>query len=177
MIIFGPYELIPYVLENHPNTNVYNFTSLYEDLKKISILPPVNTMYMDEKQFDFFFQDYIFSNDSVFMNFFDSIMVPVYMGNNVYLAVDNREGSIFQMISSSLMKIIQCRYGYHCAYINDIIDIECLNPDEFFTADGIMRLDLDKERWTGILTSMMSINQIVGESHSEGYGFMDTYGI
>ena len=66
MILIGPAELIPLMVSYGYNDNMvfYNLTSLSEYIPKINILPPVNTMYMNEKEFDFYFNNYIFDNDA-----------------------------------------------------------------------------------------------------------------
>ena len=105
-------------------------------------------------------------------------MMLIHNGAHVFLAVDNREGSIFQMVNSSLAKIIQCRYGYHISFVNTIEDLEYVNKDESFTTvEGISRFDYDKERWTGMKASKMQLQEIVGSTHMDGIGYMDTYGI
>ena len=180
MILIGPAEVIPFVLMKDPeNINVVNLTSLKEGLDKLNILPEVNKMYMDEKQFDFYFNSYIFENDRIFFEFFSKVMMPIYDGKNVFIAVNNdEESSVLQMVSYSFAKIIQCRYSYHCSFVNTPEDLEYVNVDETFTdKEAIERFDLDKERWTGLKASKMSLQEIVGGKHMEGIGYLDTYGV
>ena len=189
MLVLGKPNLLQAFMSMYPNTVVYNLDSLIEGFPKVEILPPINTMYMDQKQFDFFFQDYIFRNDSIFYEFMSKIMMPLYMGNHVYLLTsgdpfnDLHDGTaIFSMVNESLLKIIQCRYGYIGAIINQYEDIEYLRRDSLFSVEGIQILDRDKERWTAMTAGRMSPQEILNtaENPTELNDLVmsgDTYGL
>lgn len=177
MLVFGEPNLVPAMITRHPNTLVVNFTSLLEGYPKLDILPDPSTLYWDDNKFDQYYNTHIFCNDNVFLSFFTNIMMPLYMGTNVYMMVDNREGSIFQMVTMSLIKIIQCRYGYIGAIINSIDDLDYVE-EGLFTPDGIQRFDFDKNRWTVMTAANMTFNQILNTNGIENsVGVPDTYGI
>ena len=54
------------------------------------------------------------------------IMFPLYIGQDVFLLVDDSQ--IMEMMTESLQKLIQQRYGYNSAYITCEEDI--LNADD-----------------------------------------------
>ena len=120
---------------------------MVEGYPKIDILPPVTQIdYSDERQFDISFSQFIFNNPIVFYEFFSKILYPVYAGYDVFLLVTRN--MLFDMISESLLKLIQQRYGYNGAIINEASDIYYLNPDETFTTAGIYNFDIDKQRFS-----------------------------
>lgn len=146
MIILGDIRSIPVYFKG--DLLVYNLSGMAEGYQRIDILPPVNQInYSDERQFDIFFSQFIFNNDNIFYEFFSKILYPVYSGYDVYLIVTRNP--FFDMISESLLKLIQQRYGYNGAIVNNAVDIDYLNPDETFTTAGIYNFDMDKQRFTG----------------------------
>ena len=57
-------------------------------------------------------------------------------------------------MNESLIKMIQQRYGYNAAVINDINDLDYVNPEDFsFSIQGLHNLDEDKKRLVMILES------------------------
>jgi len=159
MLLAGDYTCIP----DMKNLHVYNLSSLVEGYPKVDILPPVTQIdYMDELGFDISYSNYIMTNDNVFFEFFSKIIYPLYNGIDIYLIITRN--IFYDRITESLFKFIQQRYGYLCAIINEVSDIEDLNPDIGFTTAGIFNLDIDKERFSLMYTynNMTSDGKIVG---------------
>lgn len=149
MLLLGDFRSIPDI----QNLVVYNLSSLYEGCPRVGILPPVNEVnYADELSFDIAYSNYIMTNNMVFYEFFSKILYPLYNGFDVYLMVTRN--IFYDRISESLLKFIQQRYEYIGAIINEPDDADYINPDMGFGIMGIYNLDLDKEKFSMIYTTM-----------------------
>lgn len=133
-------------------TVVFNLTSYRENIPKLDLLlPPREIGHFVDRDFDIAYMNYILGNDRVFYQFFGSIIMNLYLGFNVYIAISDEDWSI--NLIESLLKLIQQRYGYNGLRINDISDytsaIESGNSksgfDKFY---GLANLDLDKNRYS-----------------------------
>lgn len=177
MLVLGPHQLVPYFVEENPNTKIYNLTSLVEGYEKINILPPINGVYLDEILFDKYFHDFIFNNEPVFIEFGTKILYNLFSCINVYIIVDPNEINIFGTISETLLKIVQCRYGYHGAIVNTINDIAYLNKDEMFNVSSINIVDMDIDRILYNSVKNMSPLDILKTSNEYCEITRDSYGI
>lgn len=176
MIIFGNYNVLEELLNNDsadPNagidaTNsldpsnlvVFSLTGMREGFPTLGILPPNTILFSDdpnERISDEIMMNYIFSNDNIFFEFFSKVMYPLYSGADVYIVVTN--GSVFDSITESVIKIIQQRYGYNAAYINYADDLSYIDKDTNFSLTGVYNFDIDKERYTAIGASTFGIPQ------------------
>lgn len=132
---------------------VYNFTSMREGYQRLaSLIPPNSLGYYVDLQFDQLYAQYILNNDCVFKEFFDLIYC-LYIGNDVYLIISNDNWS--ENLIESLLKLIQCRYGYNGVKITCEADyyfyLNQKEQPEFDPGFGLWNLDQDKERYAMIL--------------------------
>lgn len=135
------------------NVIVFNITSLNESIPKLKLLtPPGNIGYLDGRDFDIAYYNYIFSYDNVFFEFFQ-IIYNLYIGNDVYLAmIDGIDWS--ENLMESLLKVIQQRYGYNAYRIEYPQDYQnALNHrSDFDPTFGLVNLDADKMRYTMMIS-------------------------
>ena len=145
MLIVGDHKCVGYL---SPHIKIYNISSLLEGYIKLNILPyPVR--YSDEKEFDLAYALYILEHDNVFFDMM-KIIYNLYIGNDVYLLITIDQFS--EIVTESLLKFIQQRYGYIGNRINDPEDLETLVPGDF-TLFGVFNLDQDKERFSYLITN------------------------
>lgn len=126
---------------------ILNLSSLIEGFPRVHLVPSVTTQYNNDKEFDIAYANYIFSNDYTFMEFM-KIVYPLYCGEDVFLLVSRNENT-HDIITESLCKLIQQRYGYNYQLLNEKDDIDYYD-DSGFNIVGLQTLDLDKERMTYI---------------------------
>lgn len=148
MLIIGSYEAIPVTEIQEQNGVILNLSSLIEGFEKVHLAPSVQPELNDEKNFDIAYAEYIFSNDDPFMEIM-KIMYPLYEGNDVYLLVSRGEDT-YDIVTESLCKLIQQRYGYNYQIINYMCDLNRYD-DSGFSATGIQIFDKDKERYVKIM--------------------------
>jgi hypothetical protein len=139
------------VISNN-QTVICNLTSYREDIPKLDLLlPPREIGHFVDRDFDIAYMNYILGNDRVFYQFFGSIIMNLYLGFDVYIAISEEDWSI--NLVESLLKLIQQRYGYNGLRINDMNDytaaVESGNFKSRFDVDyGLANLDLDKNRYS-----------------------------
>ena len=142
MLLVGDIRCLPDSLEKFV---ILNLSSLAEGFQRVHLVPSVSARYNDDKEFDMAYANYIFSNDLVFMEFM-KIIYPLYIGQDVFLLVSRNEDT-HDIITESLCKLIQQRYGYNYQLINTKDDIDYYD-DSNFSLYGIQTFDVDKERMT-----------------------------
>lgn len=142
MLLVGDIRCLP---DNLNNFLVLNLSSLAEGFQRVHLVPSIPNMYNDDKEFDLAYANYIFSNDYIFMEFM-KIVYPLYIGNDVFLLVSRNEDT-YDVMTESLCKLIQQRYGYNYQLLNTKDDIDYYD-DSNFSLTGIQTLDQDKERMT-----------------------------
>lgn len=140
MLLVGDIKCLPDHLDR---LVIINLSSLAEGFRRVYLVPSIPTMYNNDKEFDISYANYIFSNDYVFMEFM-KIIYPLYLGNNVFLLVSRNENT-HDIITESLCKLIQQRYGYNYQILNNKDDINYYD-DSDFSITGIQTLDQDRER-------------------------------
>ena len=79
------------------------------------------------------------------------IIYNLYLHNHVYILV--YQSDTFDIVTESLMKLIQQRYGYHCQWLNEPSDFNYYD-DSDFSFNGIYNLDIDRERYETIMLCM-----------------------
>lgn len=145
MIIFADHNCLSPELFSDSNNVFLNLSSLLEGFDRVNILPPFNINRQD-KDFDMYYHDYIFSNDNVFYEFM-KIVMTIYYNKNIIILVTKDD--FYSLVSESLMKILQQRYGLISNNINNIDDLNYVVECEF-TLNGIYNMDIDKERFVNI---------------------------
>lgn len=134
----------------------YNFTSIKEGMNNLSLLIPSNpSLVPNDINFDIQYANYIMNNDNVFVEFFQ-IIYNLYLGNNVFIAVENDPYFEWaENLLESLMKLIQERYGYPAVKIESEEDY--IFAESNFVGDfkdyGLYNLDCDKERFVALVSS------------------------
>lgn len=151
MLIFGDYKMIPSIQNKIEDLNILNFTSLKEGIEKVFLIPPFQLQFFDERTFDINYFNWIFQDDTFFMELM-KIMIPLYFGNNVFIAVTN-ENNMYDYLTESLQKLIQQRYGYISNIIYCEEDLDTLVEGSFHIM-GISNLDIDKERFEILYSKM-----------------------
>lgn len=136
---------------------VYNFCGLVEGFRDANLMPPNSLGAISEYEFDIRYMHYILDNDYVFMNFM-SIIMDLYYGKNVYLIISDINNDWCSMITESLLKLIQQRYGIVAAEINSFEDIFYVEDSTFNPYYGLANLDMDKERYTYLCESIRLAN-------------------
>lgn len=150
MLIFCPTKCVDFIPMNVPINDmvVYNLTSMNEKYPRVAILPPRIHCY--ENEFEGFLYNYIFSNDEVFFEWMDKIIMPLYLNTTVVLTVS--ENSLFNFVTESIESIILKRYGYISHILNEPDDVfflgEKMDNGGEFGILGIGNMYNDKERYT-----------------------------
>ena len=146
MIVFGNHTTIPY------NTKepwyIINLSSPLEGVQRINIMPPYYLKFNinDTNNFDIQYLDYIFSNDTIFYEFMDKLIIPIYLGWNVYV-INSNSDEIFDYISESIQKILQQRYGLLVNNVSEYEDYDYIEETSF-SLQGVYNLQIDKERYS-----------------------------
>ena len=147
------------LLNNLQGFTVYNVSSMYEGIPRLNILPTAMINCGDEKMFDMSYANYILENDAIFSEMM-KIMYSLYMNENVALLVTRNP--VLDVITESLLKLIQQRYGYSAYLINCIEDLEYVNIDFSFSLAGLYNFDIDKERFV-VLNPQLFIGDVNDE--------------
>lgn len=142
MLLVGDIRCLPESIEK---LVVLNLSSLVEGFERVHLVPSIQTHYDNEKEFDLAYANYIFSNDYLFMELM-KIIYPLYSGFDVFLLVSRNEDT-YDVVTESLCKLIQQRYGYNYQLLNIADDIDYYD-DSNFSLTGIQTFDIDKERMT-----------------------------
>lgn len=142
MLLVGDIRCLPDSIDKFV---VLNLSSLAEGFERVHLVPSISASYNDDKQFDIDYANYIFSNNYTFMEFM-KIVYPLYTGADVFLLVSRNENT-HDIITESLCKLIQQRYGYNYQLLNNKDDIDYYDESNF-NIYGIQTFDMDKERMT-----------------------------
>lgn len=145
-LFYGEYQYC----QGLENFKVYNFCSLRAGLPNQLNLIPSNTLgAVNEYDFDCRYASWILANDATFMSLMNIVM-DIYNGINVYIAV-SFVTEWETVLTESLLKLLQQRYGLVATYITSIEDIIESNDVDFqMCGYGLYNLDADKERWSFI---------------------------
>ena len=143
MLLYGTIEN----LNTPDNCIIYNFSSLNEKYTRLNLYPPKELGNKYDFNFDLNYAAYILNNDNIF---FDLMMIiyNLYQGNNVYLLIDDDLSGL----KDSLLKFIKQRYGYNATRINTLEDL-IYSENTDFSKEGLLNLDIDKERLSYMLES------------------------
>ena len=118
-----------------------------ENYTRLNLLPPLEFGKDYDYNFDILYAQYILSNDNIF---FDLMMIvySLYQGKDVFLLIDDEVSGL----NESLLKFIQQRYGYNASRINTLDDL-LYSEDSDFSREGLINLDVDKERLSYMIES------------------------
>lgn len=174
MILFTPIEAFKDLIRSdqlaREKVVLFNLNSFAEGFEPIRILPNTDEIYNftgDELILDQMLMKYIIENDAIFFEFFSKIMYPFYSGLDVVILVTNQEP--YSLITESIIKIIQGRYGYNAPLINEADDFSPSYFDGDVTLYGIYNLDQDKLRYSGMSAAKFGVPNDVGNLHFEDH--------
>ena len=144
------------VTNNLNSPIIYNLSSFYngyDNVQNLAVrLSLLNNSQMSMREFiytvefDILYANYILNNTASFCDLM-KIMINASCGRNIVILVHHDEYR--DAISESLIKLIQERYGYNCWEIDDVDDLESAS-ESFFSAQGIMNLDFDKNKFDNL---------------------------
>lgn len=154
-IIFTPLYNLPYSFYDNMNIErvyKYNLSSMLQATQLSGLVPPANILtpegYMSGSyvtpEFDQAYYDYILSNDQTFMSLM-AIVGPIFKDPQALIQVLIEHSIIKDIISESLAKLIQQRYGLNVYFINDLEDLEEVGESNF-SIPGIFTMDADLQR-------------------------------
>lgn len=146
MLLYGDYRNI------QDTCTIYNFCALVEGFQDAGLMPPNSLGALSEYDFDIKYMHYIFDNDIIFMNFMRIIM-DLYYGKDVYLIISNINDDWCSMITESLIKLIQQRYGINAVEIQCMEDLMYAEDSGFDPYWGLANLDIDKNRYVYLYES------------------------
>lgn len=155
MLVFGPYSCTKKMYDLNQSTIFFNLTSLKEGFERLNLIPPsIQNMYLNDKNFDLLYANYILQNDAVFYEMM-KIVYSIYSGNTVYIltSTDLQE---CDFVAESLQKFIQSRYGIISNNVNSEEDLDFLSECNF-SMNGLYNLDIDKERFAGLYVAKNQI--------------------
>ena len=156
MLMYGTAKVADMIISSkRVNTVYFNISSLAERYASIrlALLPPNSLGANTEYDYDIKYMQWIFGNNSVFMQFMN-IMSALYNGADVFLIVTDENWS--NITVESLLKLIQQRYGINAVLINTMEDLQYAE-DSIFEPYGIINLDQDLERYQCIMASIGGI--------------------
>lgn len=156
MIIFTPIHDIPVeMLEFKRIGQVvkYNLSSYYNDMPTLNMLIPSSEYISEELMqgdcsiptFDIEYHKFILTNNEAFMQFMN-IIIPAYTSPNILVQVLINVSEFRNVITESLVKLIQQRYGYNVYIINELDDFLYAEESDM-SIPGLFNIDQDLARW------------------------------
>lgn len=156
MIIFSPIKEIPVEFLEYKGIRqvvTYNLTSYYNHAPTLNLLipslaaVPENILNGDctTPEFDISYHSFIINNDQAFIQFMN-IMVPVFNSSDTLVHVLINVSNFRDVITESLLKLIQQRYGYNAYIVNELDDFLYANESDF-SIPGLFTMDKDIQRW------------------------------
>lgn len=133
--------------------NIYNLSSMFNfGIPLPELIPPFMNLTQDirddQRAFDEFYANYILTNDMPFYQMMN-IMYSIYEDPELMVYILIGRDEYRDMISESLIKLIQQRYGYNCNIINEPTDW-LYAADSSMNIYGLYNFDKDKERYIAI---------------------------
>lgn len=161
MIIFTPLKDFPIELLEYKKIGQVvqlNLSSYYSDIQNLDMLIP-SPEYISEDvlsgdcsdaTFDMEYHKFILDNNNAFCQLM-SIMVPEFTlppGTLVQVLIQN--SNYRDIITESLMKLIQQRYGHNSYYVNVAEDLLYIEESDF-SIPGLFALENDLARWRSMM--------------------------
>lgn len=156
MIIFSSLQFIPNeLLEMKGIRQVvkYNLSSYYNDAPTLESLIPTPANIPEDvirgdrsdPSFDIAYHNYIINNPQAFVEFM-SIITPAFMSPETLVHIMIKNSEYRDVITESLVKLIQQRYGYNVCIINEVDDFIYAEESDF-SISGLFAYDADLVRW------------------------------
>lgn len=172
MIIFTPIKDIPAeLLEMKSIRQVvkYNLSSYFSDIPTLNFLIP-SSDYISEKElngdcttpeFDISYHNYIINNDNAFVQFMNMV-IPVFTDPDTMVQVLINKSNFRDVITESISKLIQQRYGYNVYQVNETEDF-IYTEESDFSIPGLFIMDKDVNRWQTLHPGIENIRPEPGE--------------
>lgn len=156
MIIFSPIQNIPVAYLEYKGIRQvvkYNLSSYYNDAPTLNALVPSPEFIpqdvllgdVTDPIFDITYHKSIFNNQIAFMQFM-AIIVPAYTSPDTLVHIMIQQSNFRDVITESLLKLIQQRYGYNACIVNEVNDFLYVEESDF-SIPGLFMLDEDLARW------------------------------
>lgn len=160
MIIFTPIRDIPVeLLEAKRIRQVvrYNLSSYYSDVPTLNMLIPSSEYIAEELMegdcslpvFDIEYHKFIFENNEAFMQFMN-LIIPVFGSPEVLVQILINQSEFRDIITESLIKLIQQRYGYNAYIVNEVDDF-LYTEESSMSIPGLFIMDQDLYRWRSLM--------------------------
>lgn len=149
------------------NILVYNLSSPLEGFERLDIIPS-HLMYTEEtsREFDIAYAQYILQFRLIELM---KIIFPLYDCMDVYLLV-YKDNAYFDIVTESILKFIQNRYGILPVVINEATDYNDVVRTQYntsFSLNGMYNFDIDREIYCKFKAKEAIINGIT--EFPEGY--------
>ena len=155
MIIFTPILNIPNELlmaKGITSVIKFNLSTYYVDVPTLFNLVPTFTNKQDKSlndydnpSFDIAYHRYLLDNNVTF-NEFMSIVIPANMNPDCLIQVLIKQSEFRDVVTESLLKLIQQRYGYNCYIVNEVEDFIYTDESDF-SIPGLFAFEQDRARW------------------------------
>ena len=160
MIVFTSLQFIPNeLLEQKGIRQVvkYNLSSYYNDAPTLSnLVPTPSNVPIDVVQgdrsdpsFDIAYHNYIINNPQAFAEFMN-IIIPAFVSPETLVHIMIKNSDYRDVITESLAKLIQQRYGYNICIVNEIEDF-IYTEESDFSIPGLYAYDNDFIRWRSMI--------------------------
>ena len=148
-------------------TTVYNINANTTDFTPLNLMPPqeILSKIRNSEIFDQEYTNYIMLNDNVFVQFM-CIMMSLAFGKDVILLV-YKEESTFDPIVEVILKLIQQRYGYNYALLDDLSYLDEIQQVSF-TTEGLVHYQQDFNRYWSIVERVnpqLVANEVIHDEH------------
>lgn len=143
MLLIGTHDVISQaykILSIKDNVYIVNLSSANLQIKPSSLfyVPKSN---MESNMYDMEYANYIYQNTQQRIEFL-YMMHELLNGNHVLIMIGTYPG-MYEM-AESLLKLIQCNYGYNGYIIQeeDLLDLDMFESN--FSVPGLQRFDMEK---------------------------------
>lgn len=155
MIIFTPLLEIPIELLMYKGIKTvlrFNMSSMYEGIETVSNLIPsydiINNPALHDYNginFDAFYCSHVIENDAAFIDLM-KIMIPANLNPDCLIHIMIKQSEFRDVVTETLIKLIQQRYGYNCYIVNEIEDFIYTDESDF-SIPGLFVFEQDRGRW------------------------------
>lgn len=165
MIIFTPILELPnelLMIKGIKSVLRYNMSTMYEGIETVFNLVPTYSVLQNPSlhdyngmAFDAFYCKHVIEDNAAF-NDLMKIMIPANLNPDCLIHILIKQSEFRDVVTETLIKLIQQRYGYNCYIVNEIEDFIYAEESDF-SIPGLFAFEQDRGRW------LMMNN--VGEDH------------
>lgn len=151
MLLIGTPDIFLKIMDRNLKLDLFNFTSLRENFGKELHLYPYNIPdnqigFIRSDEFDQWYANFILFNDMLFSEFMN-VAYSLFSGSDVFIAV--RRTDLYEILTESLTKLIQTRYGYCAQQLYEVDDLN-INDESDFSYFGLKTFDQDLSRYLNL---------------------------